>query len=67
MLYSIKHITYNDILLLYAFFWVIPRRMNYELNELIGNADIIRYSKIYKKQENSLARSRDADGWQENT
>jgi len=33
-------------------------RMNYELNELIGNADIV----MYKKQKNSLARSRDADG-----
>jgi len=34
-------------------------RMNYELNELIGKR---RYSKIYKKQKNSLAGSRDADG-----
>jgi hypothetical protein len=33
--------------------------MNYELNELIGNADKVRF---YKKQKNSLARSRDADG-----
>jgi hypothetical protein len=34
-------------------------RMNYKLNELIGNADIVRFIKIKK---NSLARSRDADG-----
>ena len=33
-------------------------RMNYELDELIENTD----SKIYKKQKNSLARSRDTDG-----
>ena len=32
--------------------------MNYELDELIENTD----SKIYKKQKNSLARSRDTDG-----
>jgi hypothetical protein len=38
--------------------------MNYELNELIENADIVRFIKKYK---NILARSRDADGWQENT
>jgi hypothetical protein len=34
-------------------------RMNYELNELVGNADIVRF---IKKQKNSLARSRDVDG-----
>jgi len=33
--------------------------MNYELNELIENSDIVRF---IKKQKNSLARSRDADG-----
>jgi hypothetical protein len=33
--------------------------MNYELNELIGNADILTFIKIVKK---SLARSRDEDG-----
>jgi len=33
--------------------------MNYELNELIEKR---RHSKIYKKQKNSLTRSRDADG-----
>ena len=43
-------------------FWRIRR--NHELNELIGNADIIRF--IKKKQKNSLARTRDADGWNEN-
>jgi hypothetical protein len=32
--------------------------MNYELNELIENAD----SEIYKKQKSSLARSREANG-----
>ena len=37
-------------------------RKNHEMNELIGNAD----SKIYKKQKNGLARTRDADGWREN-
>jgi hypothetical protein len=35
-------------------------RMNYELNELRGRK--CRYSKIYKKQKNTLDRSRDADG-----
>jgi hypothetical protein len=39
-------------------------RINHELNELIENADIVRF---IKKQKNSLARSRDADGWKENT
>jgi hypothetical protein len=34
--------------------------MNYELNKLIENADIVRF--IKKKQKNSLAKSRDADG-----
>ena len=34
-------------------------RMNYELNELIENADIIRF---VKKLKNGLARSCDADG-----
>ena len=34
-------------------------RMNYELNELIENADKVRF---IKKQKNSLNRSRDADG-----
>ena len=33
--------------------------MNHELNELIENADIVRF---IKKQKNSLAGSRDADG-----
>jgi len=37
--------------------------MNYELNELIKDADIVRFI----KKQNSLARSRDADGRQENT
>jgi hypothetical protein len=40
--------------------------MNHELNELIENADIVRFiksrhSEIYKKQKNSLTSSRDAD------
>jgi hypothetical protein len=26
-----------------------------------------RHSEIYKKQKNSMARARDANGWQENT
>ena len=34
-------------------------RMNYELNELIENADIVRF---VKKLKNGLARSCDADG-----
>jgi len=34
-------------------------RMNYELNELIENADVLRF---IKKQKNSQAGSRDADG-----
>jgi hypothetical protein len=34
-------------------------RMNHELNELIGNADIV---KFIKKQEDSLVRTCDADG-----
>jgi hypothetical protein len=34
-------------------------RMNHELNELIENADIVRF---IKKQKNSLARLRDVDG-----
>ena len=34
--------------------------MNHELNELIGNADIVRF--IKKKQEDSLIRTCDADG-----
>jgi len=34
-------------------------RMNYQLKEPIIKR---RHSKIYKKQKNSLARSRDADG-----
>jgi len=38
-------------------------RKNHELNELIGNADIVRFK---KKQKNGLARTRDADGWREN-
>jgi len=38
--------------------------MNYELIELIENADIVRF---IKNQKNSLGRSRDADGRQENT
>jgi hypothetical protein len=33
--------------------------MNYELNELIENADVLRF---IKKQNNSQAGSRDADG-----
>jgi hypothetical protein len=33
--------------------------MNYELNELIENADIVRF---VKKQKNSLTRSRDTNG-----
>jgi hypothetical protein len=32
--------------------------MNHELNELIENADVMRFI----KKKNSLARSRDADG-----
>jgi hypothetical protein len=36
--------------------------MNYELSELVENAD----SEIYEKQKNSLARLRDADGRKEN-
>ena len=39
-------------------------RMNYELNKVIQNADIERF---IKKQKNTLARSRDADGRRENT
>jgi len=38
-------------------------RKNHELNELIGNADIVRF---IKKQKNGLSRTRDADGWREN-
>ena len=37
-------------------------RKNHELNELRK----CRYSKVYKKQKNGLARTRDADGWREN-
>ena len=37
-------------------------RKNHELNELRK----CRHSKIYKKQKNGLARTRDADGWREN-
>jgi uncharacterized membrane-anchored protein len=33
--------------------------MNYELSELVKKR---RHSEIYKKQNNGLARSRDADG-----
>jgi hypothetical protein len=33
--------------------------MNYELSELVKNADIVRF---IKKQKNGLVRSRDADG-----
>ena len=36
---------------------------NHELNELVGNADIVRF---IKKQKNGLARTRVADGWREN-
>ena len=43
-------------------FWRI--RMNYELNDLIKSADIVR---IVKKQKNGLAGSRDADGREKNT
>jgi hypothetical protein len=43
-------------------FWRI--RMNYELNDLIKNADIL---KICRKQKNCLAGSRDADGREKNT
>jgi len=32
-------------------------------NELIGNADTVRFT---KKQKNGLARTRDACGWREN-
>jgi hypothetical protein len=39
-------------------------RMNHEMNEVLENADIVRF---IKKQKNSLARSYDADGWKENT
>ena len=34
-------------------------RKNHELNELMGNADIVRF---IKKQKNGLARTRDAEG-----
>ena len=43
-------------------FWRI--RMNYELNNLIKNADIVRF---VKKQKNGLAGSRDADGRKRDT
>ena len=39
-------------------------RMNYELNDLIINADIVRF---VKKQKNGLAGSRNADGRKKNT
>jgi len=38
--------------------------MNYELNDLIINADIVRF---VKKQKNGLAGSRNADGRKKNT
>jgi len=38
-------------------------RMNYELNELIENADIV---KFVKSRRIAWLGSRDADGWQEN-
>jgi len=38
--------------------------MNYELNDLIKNADIVRF---VKKQNNDLAGSCDADGREKNT
>jgi len=43
-------------------FWRI--RINYELNDPIKNADIVRF---VKKQKNGLAGSCDADGRKKNT
>jgi len=45
-----------------AGFWRI--RMNYELNDQINNADIVRF---VKKQKNDLAGSCDVDGRKRNT
>jgi hypothetical protein len=38
---------------------IIHEKMNYELNKEIEKADIVRF---IKKQKNTLATSRDADG-----